>query len=136
MSVNKSPSIEKLLEGVFGRTSALEGKTCTSCKSSVGDDSFKSELEMKEYQLSGLCPDCQSQVFDVGLLKDKMVNLRHLREIISIVTRDRLKSDDEKVMVNSDEFIDQVMNMTESIILDNLNSFIEQAFEHCKTMHQ
>ena len=39
---------------------------CTSCKKSIAGDAFTTELQRKEYGLSGMCPACQGNFFDTS----------------------------------------------------------------------
>ncbi len=43
-------------------TEALEKGVCVDCKKSV-EGSFKDDLSIKEYSISGLCQVCQDKVF-------------------------------------------------------------------------
>lgn len=53
----------KMAEGLFGMSisTAHEQKICISCKDSIGrvlQDSMNYELDMREWKISGLCPNC------------------------------------------------------------------------------
>ena len=57
----KSPEMTKFLENMFGRSTAIQGNTCTTC---AGDaTSFRDDLSVKEYAISGMCQTCQDEVF-------------------------------------------------------------------------
>lgn len=43
-------------------TEALEKGICVDCRKSVAG-SFKDDLSIKEYSISGLCQECQDKVF-------------------------------------------------------------------------
>lgn len=60
---NKSEPIEKFLEEMFGRTTAIESNTCVTC----GQDAshFRNKISHKEYMYSGMCQECQDSVFGV-----------------------------------------------------------------------
>ncbi|KKK53821.1 hypothetical protein LCGC14_3090930 [marine sediment metagenome] len=60
---DKHPQIENFLEATFGRTTAITTDTCVSCKESANE--FKDEISKKEYRISGLCQNCQDEVFDI-----------------------------------------------------------------------
>lgn len=57
----KSDGIEKFLEIIAGRTTAIRSDKCVSC----GKDAieFKNDLSRAEYRISGLCQKCQDEVF-------------------------------------------------------------------------
>lgn len=58
---SKSPGMERLLENLFGRTTAIENDKCASCGEAA--DEFTDDLSRKEYKISGLCQKCQDAVF-------------------------------------------------------------------------
>lgn len=53
-------TIEKLFPGT--KQAILENK-CPSCKRDIGE--FKDSISVKEYEISGLCQNCQDKVFGV-----------------------------------------------------------------------
>lgn len=57
----KAEPLERFLEEVFGRTTAIESDTCVTCGQRVVG--FKDELSLKEYRISGMCQVCQDSVF-------------------------------------------------------------------------
>ena len=57
----KSPEMTATLERLFGRTTAIEGNTCTGCKGEAVE--FEDDRYRKEYTISGLCQNCQHEVF-------------------------------------------------------------------------
>lgn len=59
----KSPAIESLLTSVTGisRQEAFGKRICTFCKGPISE--FKDTLSRQEYDISGLCQNCQDQVF-------------------------------------------------------------------------
>ena len=61
----KSPAIDALITSIFGvdRKASVENKTCAICDASVELNSFKNEISLKEFHISGLCQDCQDEVF-------------------------------------------------------------------------
>lgn len=57
----KSPEMERTLEALFGRTSAIQGDRCASCGATATE--FRDELSAREYRISGLCQACQDKVW-------------------------------------------------------------------------
>lgn len=62
---SKSPAISNFLEEIFGRTTAITTNKCITkpigCGKMVGE--FRDEISMKEYRISGLCQNCQDEIF-------------------------------------------------------------------------
>ena len=65
----KHPTLSKVLddltETIFGnlsRTKAIHVDVCVSCNGTAS--TFKHEISLKEYGISGLCQACQDSVFD------------------------------------------------------------------------
>jgi hypothetical protein len=65
---NKSEPMQKALdnlaEGLFGmkKTDAVYGKNCVACKKQAVN--FRDSISIREYQISGLCQECQDKVFE------------------------------------------------------------------------
>ncbi|KKM15952.1 hypothetical protein LCGC14_1690740 [marine sediment metagenome] len=61
----KSPEIERLLEDLTGRRTAIEADRCIDPPNGCGGPAieFRSELDRREYAVSGLCQDCQDTVW-------------------------------------------------------------------------
>lgn len=61
----KSPEMEKFLEEMFGRTTAMNNRVCLPKPIGCGKPitGFKDKLSEKEYSISGLCQECQDIVF-------------------------------------------------------------------------
>lgn len=57
----KHPDLENFLEKFTGRTTAIKGDTCATCKGPAS--AFKDELSRKEYTISGMCQKCQDEIF-------------------------------------------------------------------------
>lgn len=59
----KSSEIENLLTQIAGisRQDAMKQKICTMCKKPAIE--FKDFLSEKEYRISGLCQQCQDEIF-------------------------------------------------------------------------
>ena len=63
----KAPEIEKALDAIsqnqFGRTrtGAITSDTCVACGKAATE--FRDELSRKEFSISGLCQNCQDEVF-------------------------------------------------------------------------
>ena len=62
---NKSPEITKLLEEMFGRTTAIKSNHCVSPPIGCGKPitPFRDMLSEQEYAISGLCQTCQDEIF-------------------------------------------------------------------------
>jgi len=39
---------------------------CVTCDNKITDNSFKDEISIKEYSISGMCQECQDGVFGAG----------------------------------------------------------------------
>lgn len=61
----KSPEIEKMLESMFGRTTAIENDRCINPPIGCGKPAlaFKNATARAEYAISGLCQNCQDKIF-------------------------------------------------------------------------
>ena len=61
----KSPQIDKVITAIFGidRKASIENKTCATCGMEVKPDSFKNEISLKEFHISGMCQTCQDGIF-------------------------------------------------------------------------
>jgi hypothetical protein len=63
----KAPEIEKFLEGISGRTTAIHDNKCIQpplgCGKPVVMADFKNEISRREYRISGLCQKCQDEIF-------------------------------------------------------------------------
>ena len=61
---SKSPEIERLLEDLTGRRKAIEADLCIDSPNGCGGPAveFNTELDRREYAISGLCQDCQDVV--------------------------------------------------------------------------
>lgn len=59
----KSRTIENLLTSVLGRSriKSVKEKSCVSCDDT--DVTFKDELSVIEYSISGMCQTCQDSIF-------------------------------------------------------------------------
>ena len=66
----KSPQITEFLERFAGRSSAIEGNVCVNPPIGCGGPAteFRDELSAKEYTISGLCQNCQNEIFDVPVV--------------------------------------------------------------------
>ncbi len=60
----KSPAMDSFLKNVLGidRHAALESGVCSHCNGKVDPDSL-SELDLREYRISGWCPTCSTKLF-------------------------------------------------------------------------
>ena len=43
---------------------AVENHVCPGCGKPVDESEFTSDLERKEFKISGLCKKCQNQIFE------------------------------------------------------------------------
>ena len=61
----KAPEIDAFLTSLLGidRKESIGTKTCATCGADVELDSFKDELSLKEFHISGMCQHCQDSVF-------------------------------------------------------------------------
>lgn len=62
---NKSPDMEKFLENIFGRTTAIRSNKCIPAPVGCGKpiQGFRDDMSEHEYTISGLCQNCQDTVF-------------------------------------------------------------------------
>ena len=60
---DKSPQMDQDLTDVFGvdRKQSIKSGACTMCKGEA--DKFRDDLSRKEYGISGMCQDCQDNIF-------------------------------------------------------------------------
>lgn len=62
----KAPAIQDFLEQIAGRTTAIRSGKCIpppiGCGRAV--HGFRNERALREYRISGLCQDCQDEIFD------------------------------------------------------------------------
>ena len=69
----KSPAVAALLQHIFSRTMHITGDRCVHCGESVREAMRTwTELEQREYRISGLCAACWSAVF--GMVEDEAGN--------------------------------------------------------------
>lgn len=63
----KDPAIEALLTALTGRdrVECVATLTCATCGKDAQHKAFRDPLSFKEYQLSGMCQECQDSVFGV-----------------------------------------------------------------------
>ena len=47
------------------RRAAILNDTCVTCGGGVDVHAFESDCEAREYRISGLCGDCQRELFNV-----------------------------------------------------------------------
>lgn len=61
---NKSSGIRHIIDTIFpGTEKKIEEKICTVCKQKI--KSFRDYTSEREYEISGLCQECQDSVFGV-----------------------------------------------------------------------
>ena len=61
----KAPALESAITAITGvdRREAITTKSCATCGQDVTLDSFKDELSLKEFHISGMCQTCQDDLF-------------------------------------------------------------------------
>ena len=58
----KSQEVKNLIEAVFpGTAKAIAEKRCPTCQKALGK--FRDQLSAREYEISGMCQECQDSVF-------------------------------------------------------------------------
>lgn len=71
MLSKKAPEIENLLNDItkttykMTRVEAYNAGVCISCKQSI-NNMYMTELDLKEYQISCICPQCWDEIFSDG----------------------------------------------------------------------
>lgn len=62
-SVEIEKHLEELTEQLFDRSRSLSmfHLTCVTCGDPIGK--FKDEVSQREYRISGMCQECQDEVF-------------------------------------------------------------------------
>ena len=69
--MNRTPTLQKFLDGFaeknFGHKQGEKGESgksiCVFCGAEVDASSFKDELSVKEFHISGVCQKCQDETF-------------------------------------------------------------------------
>tara|TARA_Y100001951_G_C11240879_1_gene240424 strand:- start:598 stop:810 length:213 start_codon:yes stop_codon:yes gene_type:complete len=68
-ATNKAPEIEaflsSLIDSPLTRTETIEQGICAGCGHDVLNTSFRDPLSFKEFTISGLCQQCQDDIFGV-----------------------------------------------------------------------
>ena len=61
----KAEEVDYAITSIFGfdRKEQIKSKKCVFCSEEVELDSFKDELSLKEYHISGMCQSCQDRMF-------------------------------------------------------------------------
>ena len=60
---NKSKVVADMLDDFFNRTESITNLKGTNGECADPNMHFKNEISMREYTLSGLCQNCQDDVF-------------------------------------------------------------------------
>lgn len=62
---DKHPSIDDFITQVTGidRKGSIERNKCVFCKKDVVTTDFRDTISLKEYTISGICQQCQDEVF-------------------------------------------------------------------------
>ena len=65
LPTEKSYDLDHAITAIFGidRRASVEHKRCATCSTDVELDSFKDELSLKEFHISGMCQSCQDEIF-------------------------------------------------------------------------
>lgn len=62
---NKSVAMKSAIEAMFpGTMAAIDAGNCPTCRKAINMKDFKDELSKKEFQISGMCQECQDEVFE------------------------------------------------------------------------
>ena len=61
MEKEKIKTLEKA--GFKNYTDLIKENKCPFCGNEINMDDFKDELSLKEFEISGLCMDCQNSTF-------------------------------------------------------------------------
>ena len=63
---SKSPAIDLMLSMLAGKSREIQiaSELCMTCKGNAS--SFRDELSIREYSISGMCQMCQDQIFNGG----------------------------------------------------------------------
>mgnify|MGYP007011026743 CR=1 FL=1 len=59
----KSPVLSAFLNTINNRDSCINSNVCVFCGRSVNISSFVDSLSLEEYKISGLCQECQNDMF-------------------------------------------------------------------------
>jgi hypothetical protein len=58
----KTEAVKSMIEGLFpGTKEHLANKRCPLCHEAIGE--FRDSMSMREYEISGMCQDCQDKIF-------------------------------------------------------------------------
>lgn len=62
---DKSEDLDDMFTRIYGvdRRKSITGKSCISCGDVVTEESFRDDISLREYHISGLCQKCQDTVF-------------------------------------------------------------------------
>jgi hypothetical protein len=59
----KSKAVTDMLDTFFNRSTSILNSQCTNTQCAEPNLNFKNEISQREYTLSGLCQNCQDDVF-------------------------------------------------------------------------
>lgn len=61
----KHPQVDAFIQNLMGknRTETIMNGHCMTCNNEFIADNFRDELSEKEYSISGMCQECQDNVF-------------------------------------------------------------------------
>lgn len=57
----KSPAMEAFLEAAMQRSTKIDKNLCVTCSGPA--TSFRNAISRKEYSISGMCQQCQDDIF-------------------------------------------------------------------------
>lgn len=62
---NKSTAIDSFITSIMGkdRVQTILAGDCMTCNNEFVAENFRDELSEKEYSISGMCQECQDNVF-------------------------------------------------------------------------
>jgi len=64
----KSDKVDDLFKSLYGvdRKTAITNRTCVSCGvEEITENSFRDDLALREFHISGLCQTCQDKIFGI-----------------------------------------------------------------------
>ena len=63
---SKAPAMDLIISAIMGKSREIQlaSQLCMTCDGKA--DSFRDELSVKEYSISGMCQVCQDQIFNGG----------------------------------------------------------------------
>lgn len=59
----KDPQIVHLLNKMYPRDVSIANNQCVFCRSRVNEQSFRDQISLREFRISGMCQACQDGTF-------------------------------------------------------------------------